>query len=60
MNDQECAMMLGPGLYTQPFQPPWHLKNALVQTLLASLKLRAWGKKKNHAAPRKGNCSLSG
>jgi len=28
-----------------PFHPPWHLKNAMVQTLLASLKLRAWGKK---------------
>jgi len=27
------------------FQPPWHLKNAMVQTLFASLKVRAWGKK---------------
>ncbi len=27
-----------------PFRPPWYLENSMVQTLLASLKLRTWGK----------------
>ncbi len=37
--------MLGQTNQIAPFQPPWHLKHAMVQTLLASLKIRAWGKK---------------
>jgi len=30
---------------TKPFQPRFYLKGAMLQTLLASLKIRAWGKK---------------
>ncbi len=32
-------------MHTTPFQPPAYLKPAMVQTLLASLKIRTWGKK---------------
>ncbi len=32
-------------MHLTPFQPPAYLKPAMVQTLLASLKLRAWGRK---------------
>ena len=32
-------------MHLTPFQPPAYLKPAAVQTLLASLKIRAWGKK---------------
>jgi uncharacterized protein len=32
-------------MHLTPFKPPSYLKSAPVQTLLASLKLRAWGKK---------------
>jgi len=36
--------MLDPTNHFPVFQPPWYLQNAMVQTLLASLKVRAWGK----------------
>ena len=36
--------MLEPTNQFPVFQPPWHLKSAMVQTLLASIKVRAWGK----------------
>lgn len=32
-------------MHTTPFQPPAYLKPAMIQTLLASLKIRTWGKK---------------
>ena len=32
-------------MHLTPFQPPAYLKPAPIQTLLASLKLRAWGRK---------------
>jgi len=38
--------MLDRAMHLTPFQPPAYLKPAAVQTLLASLKIRAWGKKK--------------
>ena len=34
-----------PLMHRAPFQPPIYLKPAVVQTLLASLKIRTWGKK---------------
>ncbi len=32
-------------MHLRPFQPPVYLKPAVVQTILASLKIRTWGKK---------------
>ncbi|MFC1876951.1 YheT family hydrolase [Thermodesulfobacteriota bacterium] len=32
-------------MHLTPFQPPTYLKPAIVQTLLASLKIRTWGRK---------------
>ena len=32
-------------MHLTPFQPPAYLRPAVVQTLLASLKIRTWGKK---------------
>ena len=32
-------------MHITPFQPPAYLKPAAVQTMLASLKIRTWGKK---------------
>ena len=32
-------------MHTTPFHPPAYLKPAMIQTLLASLKIRTWGKK---------------
>lgn len=32
-------------MHTPPFQPPFYLKHPMIQSMLASLKIRTWGKK---------------